>query len=484
MDDGELPALAALRARGVWGEVTSPRALGDDGAWCSFATGVGPGRHGRRFQRRYRPGTYDWVGAPISAISSDSFWGALAAQGKRCVVFDVPKSPRGDTGGNVVVADWLAHHAHGLPAVVHGVGGLGAAAAGIPGDHDREPLWDCRAYLPSSFDAPSFLASLRERGAARTRAFLDVLAHDDFDVAIVVIGEAHCAGHQAWHDPSVVLDAYRDVDIQVAEIVAAAGLDAIVVAFSLLGMGPNREGMYLLDAVLRRLDPVEASRPIGDTGVMQRTHAWVRANVPGWARRAAPGAARRVVTDLRTRDVSRRRYWVVPADLAATAVRCNVVGREPRGTVEPGADFDHVCADLREALMELRDPVTGALLVREVLRADEIAPGPAPQELADLHVVWSDTGPLVAATSPRIGDVRVELPELRPGNHVEGGWFVGAGPGITHGVLDGAVSTLDFAPTVARLVGGHFDCDGVLIAALGAKGGAEDDRGGGSYSEP
>ncbi len=120
IDAGELPALAALRARGLWGEVTSPRALGDDGAWCSFATGVGPGRHRRRHQRRYRPGTYDWVGAPIASIPFDSFWGALAAQGTRSLVFDLPKSPLGDGGGNVIVADWLAHHAHTMRVTVRG----------------------------------------------------------------------------------------------------------------------------------------------------------------------------------------------------------------------------------------------------------------------------------------------------------------------------------------------------------------------------
>jgi hypothetical protein len=137
---------------------------------------------------------------------------------------------------------------------------------------------------------------------------------------------------------------------------------------------------------------------------------------------------------------------------------------------------------LRDALTELRDPGTGALLVRDLLRADEIAPGPAPQDLADLHVVWNDTGPLDAASSARVGEVRVELPPMRPGNHVEGGWFVAAGPGIAHGAVDGAVSTLDFAPTVAHLVGDHFDCDGTPIAGItrlleqlsGAKGAAED----------
>jgi len=460
---GALPALAALRDRGAWGPVTGARALGDDGAWCSFATGVGPGRHGRRYHRRYEPGTYDWVTAPVPAISGPSFWGALAEQGKRFAVFDVPKSPVGDAPGNVIVADWLAHHAHTTRAVVRAEALDAAIAARLPCDGDRRPFWDCREFSPGSPDAASFVTTLRARSAARTRAFVDVVEHADFDAAIIAIGEAHCAGHQAWHDQSVMLDAYRDADAQVGEIVTAVGPDAVVIVFSLLGMASSHDGTLLLDAILRRLDPAAATRPSGVTSSVRRAHEWARANVPARVRRSVPRSARRVAGELLTRDLSRRTFWVVPTDLAATAVRCNVVGREPRGTVEPGAEFERVCRVVGDALCELRQPDTGALLVDEVLRADEVAPGPAFQDLADLHVVWNDTGPLVAAASSRVGEVRVDAAPERPGNHVAGGWFMAAGPGIARGKVDAAVSTLDFAPTVARLVGGRFDCDGVPI---------------------
>ena len=250
-DDGELPAIAALRARGMTGAVTSPRALGDDGAWCSCATGVGPGRHGRRFQQRYRPGTYDWVDAPTSAILFDAFWGALARQGKRFVVFDFPKSPLGDEPGNVIVADWLAHHAHDSRVAVRGVSDLSVSHVPLPRDGAGEPSWDCQTFGVGILDTDVFLTTLRQRSAARTSAFLGVIAVAEFDAAIIVIGEAHCAGHEAWGDERVLLDAYHDVDTQVARIVADAGPDATVIVFSLLGMGPTYDGMYLLDAVLR-----------------------------------------------------------------------------------------------------------------------------------------------------------------------------------------------------------------------------------------
>ncbi len=71
----------------------------------------------------------------------------------------------------------------------------------------------------------------------------------------------------------MLLEAYRDADTQVAQIVDAVGPDATVLAFSLLGMGTNYDGMFLLDAVVRRLDPVDGSRPIGSPGAMQRAYS-------------------------------------------------------------------------------------------------------------------------------------------------------------------------------------------------------------------
>ena len=279
------------------------------------------------------------------------------------------------------------------------------------------------------------------RRYARTRAFLDSVADDEFDAAIIVIGEVHCAGHEAWPDHTVLLEAYRDAH---AVASPSTGRDR---TGSPGGMGADHGGMHL--PTRSAADRDGDARRVPRAG--QRGHG-------------LDGGV--VAFDARSREMSQRRYWVVPADLAATGVRCNVVGREPYGRVAPGADFDRVCAELRDALLELREPGTGAPLVREVLRADKIAPGPAPQDFADLHVVWNDTGPLVAAISARVGEVRVELPPMRPGNHVEGGWFVAAGPGITHAVLDHPVSVIDFAPTVASLVGGRFDCDGRPIDEL------------------
>jgi predicted AlkP superfamily phosphohydrolase/phosphomutase len=64
----------------------------------------------------------------------------------------------------------------------------------------------------------------------------------------------------------------------------------------------------------------------------------------------------------------------------------NVRGREPRGSVEPGAEYERVCAQLEEELLALRDPEDGAPMVERVYRREEIYHGASAENAPDLVV--------------------------------------------------------------------------------------------------
>jgi predicted AlkP superfamily phosphohydrolase/phosphomutase len=127
-DAGDLPVIAGMRAAGVWGAVEAFDGLGDDAAWCSFATGVGPGRHGRRYHRHYRLGTYEMTNAERDEIGAAPFRGALAGHSLRVAVRDVPKSPLGDDRATLVVADWMSHGAP-IPEVIGSTRGQAAVGS-------------------------------------------------------------------------------------------------------------------------------------------------------------------------------------------------------------------------------------------------------------------------------------------------------------------------------------------------------------------
>jgi hypothetical protein len=92
-------------------------------------------------------------------------------------------------------------------------------------------------------------------------------------------------------------------------------------------------------------------------------------------------------------------------------------------------------------------------VVADVLFAHDRGEDPQHQDLADLHVVWARPGLIAAAASPRVGEVRVESHLGRLGNHRPGGWFVAAGPGVTPGTRAEPARLVDFAPTVASVLG-------------------------------
>ncbi len=104
--------------------------------------------------------------------------------------------------------------------------------------------------------------------------------------------------------------------------------------------------------------------------------------------------------------------------------------------------------------MELREPVDGRLLVKEVLRSDQTFHGENLHLLPDLFIRWNRDTPIRGVTSPKVGTI-IEPDEStrRTGDHRPGGLFFLKGPGIEPGLRDVPVMDEDFAPTMAALLG-------------------------------
>ena len=54
----------------------------------------------------------------------------------------------------------------------------------------------------------------------------------------------------------------------------------------------------------------------------------------------------------------------------------NVIGREPHGCVQPGAEYEQVREQIMAHLAQLRDPETGELVVERIYKREEIYSGP------------------------------------------------------------------------------------------------------------
>ncbi|MGH9548485.1 MAG: hypothetical protein ACRD3W_03880, partial [Terriglobales bacterium] len=142
-----------------------------------------------------------------------------------------------------------------------------------------------------------------------------------------------------------------------------------------------------------------------------------------------------------------------------------VKGRDLHGVVEP-EDFEQVCGDIREALLELTEPVSGRRVVKCVTVLKEEFDGPFLNQLPDLTVLWEQSFPWHSVHSPRFGTLRIRQQDNRTGSHSDHGFLLMRGPDVPAGSVMSGCSVYDIAPTVLNYSGVNVpdDFDGHPLA--------------------
>ncbi len=472
---GWLPNLRALREEGSWGVAEAPPGFGSGAIWPSFYTGVTPARHGRYFYRQVFPGDYEASRFQAEDFDAPAVWDRFSDAGRRVAVFDVPKASLSTELRGLHAVDWLVHgpvykELRTWPPGLHGE--LSERYVDPEPQCDRPGGRDARAQK-------AFLDTCIERVEQKEKATIHYWRQEPWDLFISVFGDPHCVGHQSWHvrDPSHPLhDAeahallgdplktlYEAIDASIGRIMAEAGEDTLVVVFSGTGMGPNYTGNYILDDVLRQL---EGRRKTVSLDLLVRAKKAAKRVMPVRLRRRWQRTSRAVEERVRHADREQRRCFTVPHNDIAGAVRVNLQGREPHGTVRP-EDVDDLFRSLRQELLALRNLETGGPVVEDVVRVADHCKGDDLERMPDFFVLWRRDAPIERVGSSKVREVCYRHRGNRTGDHVSDSLFFAKGPGVVPGRHD-PVSIMDFAPTFAAIRGvARFESDGVLIPALG-----------------
>ena len=371
-DEGRLPALRRLRDEGCWGVVAAPPGFGSGAVWPSIYTGVSPARHGRYFYRQVRTGAYEATRFEDSDFRARAVWETLGEAGRRVAVFDVPKAALSPGVNGVHVVDWLVHG-----AVYHEVrSSPPELAQELQARWGADPMPQCDR---PGMRTPDELVAMRDvflaRVATKRDATLDWLARDDWDFFLTVFADPHCVGHQCWHvrdpghpahDPAAaalvgdpVFEVYAAIDAAIGRIAEQLPPDVLLLVLSATGMGANYTGNSILDEALRR---IEGAHRTARLALLQRAKERVKRVLPLGLRRRLRKTSRRVEERAAHADRQRRRFFSVPHNDIAGAIRVNLAGREPAGRVRP-EELDRVFETLRRELLELRNLDTGGPVV-------------------------------------------------------------------------------------------------------------------------
>lgn len=472
--EGRMRRLAALRAIGLRGRIEPWPPGFFDMVWPSFNTGRPLAEHGWYYGKLWRPERMRLELRRPDWLPQQPFWARLDPAEYRVGLVDVPFAPVPDGRlAGVYINGWQCHDG----TIAH------VAPAGL--EHDITARFG-RPILPrvdpfGPQDAAR-LCAMRDAAIGATAQIAAIcrwlLTREQFDLFIVVLGGAHRAGHYVYDlseidadglDPgqrarlaAALDDVYGACDAAVGEIADAAPAGARLMVCALHGMGREAGWSEQLPGLLASIAG-DGGPPASGGGLLYRLKSRVPPGLVRQVREAVPDAWCNAVIPLwsrRMHDWSRTRCFALPSDLGGY-IRINLRGRERRGIVEPGAEYDRLCEHLAEGFLSLRDLESGAPVVDAVDRVDRAIAVTAPARpwLPDLVVRWGPLAArdLVGVRSAGHGEIRWlrgrRLTSGRSGNHRPTGWLVATGPGIATGVANRAYRAEDLAGTILSWLG-------------------------------
>jgi predicted AlkP superfamily phosphohydrolase/phosphomutase len=474
--DGELPNLAAMGQDHVTSRMETSVDLFPGGVWFELASGR-LARHSGRFfesrvlrtgEARMRPAT------AIEAGIDDTFWRHASHAGRRVAVADIPHTRLDRSLNGIQIVQWGTHDRDYMTG--SHPEDLLAELRRRCGDH---PVQECDLY-PSDWRGYRRLRDDLKAGIAKkTGLILDLLRRDEWDLFAFGLGELHCAGHHLWHlfDPghpdyvdeapadlkAALFQVYRAVDDAVGRIIDAAGPATTTIVATSHGMNLNPGGVHLLPEILARLGMGSNGHSRSGT-LIRRLNSRLKYFVP----RRYLGPVRAVAHALPIRRVQERGGCLVdpfesPRTRAAAlpnnhvgAVRLNLKGREPFGSVAPGNEAIDVIEEIREELQALRDPASDEPIVARVYTPEEAFGADYHPDVPDLFVQFrSDLGVIESCRSARVGTIRerINAPRNpRTGNHTPASRIWLGGSDISADLRLDRPRSVDIAPTILGLL--------------------------------
>jgi len=423
---GQLPNLKKLLDTYYHRPINSPKGFGDGGLWSSLVTGVNPGKHGHYFAIQINPQTYMLDTYSIDTdMHRDPFWYFCSKMGRTVGIIDVYTSPLRTGLKGMQVMDWMIHDRMGEPR--------SWPSSLIKTLHEKymvDPLQgDTEVLYRSDEDYVQLHQDVLDRIDAKTRASVDLLKNNEWDLFCVGYCDAHDIGHQSWHwhdsddanhpaelvakngDP--VLNTYIAMDDAVGKLIAAADARNV---FLVCGLGMDKQSLCNtgLQQILAHYCGIEGDR----NAVIQE-----RISMP---------------------------YFELPHNMHGGAIRINLQGRESQGIVAE-EDYDGVLHELRNKLLTLKDADSGESIVKEVVMVHEECPGDFQNNLPDMFVVWNK--PLSVKTIQVDEHKQIELEaiykfEFRSGDHSDRAVFMSSNQ-----YAEDIIETESIAATICNTLG-------------------------------
>jgi len=503
---GFMPNMARLLKTAARAPVRNPHGLFVGALWVSFSTALHTARHGFHCWDKIELESYEHRLSPPNVAHLPQFWRMLGDSGLRVAAIDVPHMKADHPVNGIQVMEWGCHDKHfgfhtwppELAKEIESEFGFHPALKGAEAYEVRDCAPDDDIHRDNKFrtreEDCALLNDLMAGARKKKELVLSLLNREPWDFFVAVFGESHAIGHQQWHlhDPShprhdrdtveamggdPIAQVYAELDRALGEIEAAAKADLFILHLS-HGMGPHYDGTHLLEEVLVRLENhYAATSTSASPAFASALKRWIRPAAPtlralAHAVGVPHGLRKRVGAALETWPADRRsqqRYFLEPNNTVYGGIRLNLIGREPRGRVQPEA-ADALIAELERDLLELVNADTGKSVVRAVQRCADWHERTPSDVMPDLFVDWDRTAPIERVHSDKVGLIEIPYDHWRTGDHRPAGLLLAQASGLPSGERLPGLAIEDVGCSIAARLGvAMTEVDGVECGWLSGR---------------
>jgi len=490
---GKLPNLSRLMEAGAFQPLRSTIPPMTFPSWTTFMTGQNVGKHGVFDFTERKPNSYEVQFVNGSARKARTMFQVMSEAGKRVCVVGLPCTYPPDVVNGVMIS------------------GFDAPNPGPRSMYPPELYEELRERVGEYIISPDIvkhidanrpdeaLASILRSIDRKAATALYLFQREPWDCMMAMFGETDSSAHHFWkfHDPASphyeaagfgedgdpLLSVYQRVDVAVGDLLAAVppGTTTMVVSDHGHG-GTGGKIMYVnrwlaqegfLSFRRRGLRDLTSGVRYGLTRIGGRAKMILMRVLPRRVRKILAyerrgGLVNKIESFLRfaSIDWSRTKAFSEETPYYPT-IWINVRGRDPEGTVEPGAMYETVRAEIIARLLAWKDPETGEPVVKAVHRREDVYHGPEVDRIPDLLVSWNlDRGysylsrPSYQAQSGRSIE-RMSRDTIRKsrfmlgrsGSHRDHGILILSGHGVVQGGPIREPCMLDLTPTALHLIG-------------------------------
>lgn len=488
---GELPNMKRLMDEGAYGSLMSALPAHSAPSWSSFITGKNPGKHGIFDFSEHVDGSYEVKFVNASRRQGMSIWAIASRYDKKVAVVNVPMTFPPEKVNGIMISGM---DAPGIDSNFTYPTTLSGELKRIIGDYSLEAgLW---SYINKG-EINLAIEKQHETIDKRFEVTKYLMNNYPWDLFVSVFTATDRVQHAFWKymDPrhpsykleeakkygDAILNVYRKMDHIVGYLLDHLSEDTVLFIMSDHGAGLcSNKTLYLNNWLCKEgLLEYKDFRPQQGSGNSQRLKRLLYTKLLGGLPRDFWKALPR-----ETRDQVRKRFPVVFNKMASqfffsrinmdetkayaeeskNFIWVNLKGREARGTVRPGREYEEVRERIIHGLLGEKDPGSGEPVVDNVLRREDIYHGDNFEKAPDLVVTFKDLGyvprpsytvspGVVLKTIPRLELEQSESNTRANARHLPNGILLMRGKGIRPGrKIDGA-KIMDLAPTILYTMG-------------------------------